>query len=112
MKTIIIARHSAGPHENGTDYCHARAYNQGMCPGVKLAAWLNGLGEDNEFYIKPSKVNPHGVTNVEVRRNWLRGDPHILCANEELVILKAELVQAKRNVTALAKRIRAVENSK
>lgn len=70
VKTLVRARHKAGPLENGGDGCHARWGHGGMCPGVATAAWLNSLGNDNEIFTAR-------YTNGQVRENWLRDSGHI-----------------------------------
>jgi hypothetical protein len=71
MKTLVRASHKPGPLENGADGCHARFGNEGMCPGVEVAEWLNSLGEDHEPY------GNAGKTNGQVRVNWLNSFNHI-----------------------------------
>lgn len=69
MKTLVKEKHS-GRHTNGFGGCHTRWSNDGLCSGVRTAAWLNGLGEDSEPYTKTA-------TCGDVRNNWLRSDDHI-----------------------------------
>lgn len=47
-KTLVICKHEIGPARNGHDGCHARDAEGGLCPGHKIAEWLNGLGDDDE----------------------------------------------------------------
>lgn len=102
MKTIVVAQHSPGPHQNGVGDCYARASNGGMCPGVERAKWLNGLGEDDEPYFT---VHGKVVTNGDVRDNWLKSNHHIVPLQPVLANLQAterrlsaELRQVKRRI--------------
>ena len=70
----VAARHAYGPAENGYGGCHVRWANDGVCSGYARAKWLNELGDDDE----PYRGGTHGVTNLTVRLNWLRGDSHIV----------------------------------
>lgn len=64
--------------------CHTRwSSEQGLCSGVKTAEWLNSLGDDDAVYGKFGLAsNKQTVTIGEVRRNWLRGDSHIMLVDE------------------------------
>jgi hypothetical protein len=89
MKTLVVAKHAAGPAENGHDNCYARAGNNGMCPGLGIADCLNRLGDDDEQYIKwPSGKKRE--TNGDVRRNWLRNNDHIVALEPHVARLTAE----------------------
>lgn len=70
-KTLLKAKHE-GQHINGIGGCHTRWAENGYCVGVRWANWLNSLGADNEqFY------SLKGVTNGDVRKNWLRHTDHL-----------------------------------
>lgn len=107
-KTLVIVKHAPGPMQNGGDGCCARWAEDGMCPGVKLAEWLNGLGDDDAPYTK----RPDGTTRMtcgEVRDNWIRGNTHIVPADAELASALAQVRRANREQAAAAKRLAEVK---
>lgn len=77
-KTLVKANHAEGPLPNGSGGCYARHAEQGRCPGVKVAEWLNALGDDDApYFTNPDPAVPHPTTNGQVRANWLRSFDHI-----------------------------------
>jgi hypothetical protein len=107
-KTIIVARHEPGPATNGHDNCHARTGNNGICPGVGYAEWLNGLGDDDDDYME---LMGHRVTCGMVRDNWLRDNHHIVAKDPLLAKLRAterRLSAELRNIRGDIQRAEAV----
>lgn len=109
-KTLVTAAHEHGPMQNGQGNCFARWGNHGVCPGVERAAWLNGLGEDDEYFIKPTARCPAGTTNGQVRDNYIREMAmcHVVPIMPRLASLKAEerrTAAALRHVRREIKRI-------
>ena len=104
MKTIVSAKHTPGPYDNGVDGCQARAGNQGMCPGVAQAAWLNSLGNDDVWYLKPT-TNVPGTTNLQVRLNWINHFDHLVVADAEMARLLGARLRARKEVAYLTKQI-------
>lgn len=102
-KLLVTAKHPHGPLKNGEGGCHARWGHDGMCPGVEIAAWLNGLGEDDEQYGLLERVR-----NIDVRLNWLRGTDHIVAADAEMEGLKRRERAAQKELRAVRRRIREV----
>jgi hypothetical protein len=107
MKTLVVAKHEHGPATNGHDGCHARFNNDGICPGVAVAAWLNSLGDDEAPYKRT------GRTCGEVRDNWLSGSNHIVAAEPEQAALaatvrdlRAKLAVARRRLTQVSAEVR------
>jgi len=98
-KLLVTAKHVHGPLENGVDGCHARWGNDGMCPGVQTAAWLNGLGEDDEKYAGL------GLRNIDVRLNWLRNYDHIMPVDAVMESLKRREQLARRELRFVQRRI-------
>ena len=77
-KTLVVARHLGGPLPNGADGCYTR-WPHGFCSGVKIAEWLNELGEDGDPY-GPDPLHQaegHIITNGEIRARWLSSSDHI-----------------------------------
>lgn len=93
MKTLVVAKHAVGPAENGADGCHARWGENGMCPGVRIADWLNAMGEDEDIYLKGNPAVPGAVeiTCGQVRENWLRNSGHIVAVNKEQSEIQASI---------------------
>ena len=87
MKTLVVHQHAAGPHVNGRDGCFARSGNFGICPGVKTAAWLNSLDEDDAIYVGH-------VTCGQVRANYLRANAHVVAKDERLARLSERRQEA------------------
>src|SRR5262245_43610528 len=83
-KTLVIPKHDPGPAVNGHDECYARAGNNGECPGVQTAAWLNSIGEDDQQF------GSTDYTCGQVRDNWIKSNNHIQAKDIELARLKAE----------------------
>lgn len=79
-RSLVQPAHVPGPHINSYGGCFARVGHKGMCPGVDLANWLNGLGPDDGTYIT---VRGRRITNLEVRTNWVRGSVHVKWFNEK-----------------------------
>ena len=112
-KTIVVAKHSPGPFQNGVDSCFGRWAEGGMCPGVKLAAWLNGLGEDEEFYIQPNRHSPDGTTNGRVRANWLRdGSNHIVAAEPAIAQAREAKMRAKQSLSIASRNLKILEDAR
>lgn len=107
-KTLVVPRHEPGPAQNGHDGCHARFGNGGMCPGVGYAEWLNGLGDDAAFYIKPTQRCSEGTTNGQVRQNWL-SNAHIVALQPALAALKAEERRTAASLRMVRREIKRVE---
>ena len=82
-KTLVIPAHIVGPKLNGFDGCFARAGNDGICPGLETANWLNALGEDEELFGGLKRT-----TNGMIRDNWLRGIDHIVAQDRRLADLR------------------------
>lgn len=104
-KTIVTAKHQHGPHENGYDGCHARWTEGGMCPGVKMAEWLNALGEDDEIF------GTTRLTNGEVRDNYLRSYRHVTALNPKLAALEAERRDLSARLRQTNARIKQVHDA-
>lgn len=103
-KLLVTAAHPHGPLKNGEGGCHARWADDGMCPGVERAAWLNSLGEDD----KPYGSGSTGLTNLDVRLNWLRGNHHIVAMDATLEGLLRQRQDAKEKLRVTTKRIREI----
>ena len=102
-KTLVAAKHSPGPHENGVDGCHGRLGNGGMCPGVEAARWLNSLGEDDEPFTKQA-------TCGMVRDRHIAASSHLVAVEPKLAELRARarsLAASLRIVKAEIKRYEA-----
>lgn len=112
-KTIVVAAHSLGPFQNGVDGCHGRWAEGGLCPGGKIAAWLNALGEDDELYIKgnPAVAGARDITNGEVRTNWLNGNSHIRALEPERANLIAQKNRLSADLRRVNKRLRYLEKT-
>lgn len=104
MKTLVIATHEHGPMRNGDGGCHARWGHGGLCPGHALAAWLNGLGDDNETYCGR-------FTNGDVRMNWIRGNAHIEAVDRRLADLHSERRRYHASLAIVNREIRRIEKS-
>jgi len=100
-KLLATAKHPCGPLKNGEGGCHARWGNDGMCPGVKTAEWLNGLGEDDEPY-----SSLKNTLNVDVRLNWIRSDDHIAPLDPEMENLKRRERILSKDLREVRKQIR------
>jgi len=87
MKTLVTAKHAAGPAANGYDGCYARVGCAGRCPGLEVAAWLNSLGDDDAPYRSWMQL-----TNGEVRDNYIRWHQHVVAVEPE----RARLIEARR----------------
>jgi len=112
-KSLVVAQHSAGPYVNGTDNCHARVGHGGMCPGVRIAAWLNQLEDDDAFYIAPTSMRPQGVTNLQVRQNYVRnGEQHVVFMDAEMADLVHERTRLKNQLSAISRRIKQLEETR
>lgn len=111
MKTLVTAKHAHGPHVNGYDDCYARWAERGMCPGIKNAAWLNELGEDDEYFILPSPGNPAGITNLAVRLNWLRSNQHLVAVNTGMAALLEERTRLKKALSRVSRQINEMKKS-
>lgn len=109
-KTLVVAMHEPGPAINGHDNCFARACSSGMCPGVKLAEWLNQLGDDKDFYLKPTKLCPQGTTNGQVRDNWLKS-AHIVAVEPTLATLRASERREAASLRHLRRDIKRLEKA-
>lgn len=72
-KTLVKPEHDPGPATNGDGGCHARWGHDGMCPGVRNAAWLNELGEDEEIFHFYG-----GITNFDVRKRHVESGMHVM----------------------------------
>lgn len=106
MKTLVCARHSHGPHENGFDECYGRWATGGMCPGVYTADWLNGLGDDEEPYGLLGRV-----TNGDVRDNWIAGSAHIVPADRQQATLSMEERALRRRLGVVRRRLTEVRKA-
>lgn len=109
MKTVIVPAHEVGPATNGHDGCHARAGHDGLCPGVSLAEWLNGLPNDDEIYCV---ILGDKVSNGQVRDNWLRENTHIVAKEPELAKLRAEERRLSAELRMIKRRIQNVIGGK
>lgn len=96
--TLVSAKHATGVHENGHDGCFARATNGGNCPGEATAQWLNGLGDDDALYTQPTQTHPHGITNGQVRQNYLSNSDHIVAVDPTLARLTARQKMLERDL--------------
>jgi len=95
VTTLATCAHEPGPLKNGEGGCCGRWVNDGMCPGVATAAWLNGLGSDSAPYIGEHTLR----TNFNVRMNYIANDAHVKA-------LDPSLAAARERVVDLAKRFR------
>jgi hypothetical protein len=100
----VTAKHIVGPAQNGHDGCHARLSHSGICPGVKIAEWLNSLGEDDAPYGSLKRV-----TNGEVRDNYLRSDQHVVAVEPERARLLEAQRQAQRSLRIIKQRLRQLD---
>lgn len=109
-KTLVIASHEPGPAVNGHDGCFARGGNNGICPGIQTAEWLNGMGDDEEQYIKweSGKI---GVTNGDVRMNWIRGNSHVTAVDKRLAELHAEERRTAANLRYVRRELRRIKKA-
>lgn len=105
-KTIVAARHEAGPAKNGHDGCHARWGNAGLCPGAQTATWLNALGEDEEPYCGSTRI-----TNGQVRDNYLNGEWHVVAVDPALACLRAEERRTAAALRGVRRRIKDLEKA-
>ena len=103
-KTLVVAKHSPGPHANGYDGCHGRWAEDGMCPGVKAAKWLNELGDDDEQFTQR-------FTNGQVRDNWLKSYGHLVAVDPALANWKAEERRLQASLRLVKKEIRRLETA-
>jgi len=110
-KTLVVAKHEPGPAQNGHDGCCARWANDGMCPGVKNAEWLNALGDDNDLYIRGNEKVPgsHDVTCGQVRTNWIRGNTHVVPMQPRQAALVAEISRLSAELRRAKRELRRVE---
>jgi len=109
MKTLVVASHPGGPHENGFGGCFTRWLN-GFCAGTRQSEWLNSLGEDDELYGGGIiKVNGHRLTNGDVRINWMHAacdckvvplEPKQAALLERQSRLRKELTQVNNQLAA------------
>jgi hypothetical protein len=106
MKTYVTAMHEHGPMINGGDQCYARAGNEGMCPGVKHAEWLNALGEDNEAYSA-------AYTNFEVRMQYVKNAGfHVVAVEPNLSALKTRSVALRKELARIEALIKCIKEEK
>ena len=115
MKTLVAAAHAHGPFENGHDGCHARWSEHGMCPGAKCAVWLNGLGEDDEFFGQNVRNERTGqrMTNGDVRLNYINyPGSHIVPLDREMANLLAEKRRVSAQLRHVNKRIAQLQKAK
>src|SRR6266567_1236152 len=94
-KTLVVARHLGGPLPNGAYECYTR-WPHGFCSGVRVAKWLNELGEDGEPY-GPNPIHQadaHIITNREIRAMWLSSSDHI----KQLEGVEASFVTEKQRI--------------
>lgn len=110
-KSLVTPKHEVGPLPNGTGGCFARTTNNGLCPGVETANWLNALGDDEDFYIRPTVHCPEGTKNIQVRTNWVREGTHVVFVNETLARARAEERRAAANLRSIRKSIRNLERA-
>jgi hypothetical protein len=110
MKTLVAAAHAAGPNQNGHDGCHARCSNGGMCPGVATAQWLNGLGDDSDWYLQPG-ASYAGVTVGTVRGNYIRAHNHIVPLDSTLASLSAQQQRLSAELRVVRKRINELQQA-
>lgn len=108
-KTLIVAKHSPGPHQNGYDGCHARYGCDGMCPGVGIAEWLNKLGDDTDIHIRAGERT---ITVGDVRDNWLRESEHIVAVEPALAKLRAEERRYCASLRMVRKEIKRIEKER
>lgn len=114
-KTIVVAAHAPGPHENGTDGCHARIGYDGMCPGVQTAKWLNNLGPDKSLYGSRKVHNTRTgelLTNGDVRQNYLDGSNHVVAVDPELAKLYASERRTSASLRTIRKEIKRLETAR
>ncbi len=109
MKTLVAAKHhSERGAWNGDGGCHARlGQPDNACPGKDTAAWLNGLGEDDEAY-----GGLKGITCGQVRDNWLRGSDHIIAVFPELARLQASKRRLQGELRLVNKLIKRYEQER
>jgi hypothetical protein len=108
--TLLAPRHGTDVAVNGEGGCHARVANGGRCPGIELAEWLNGLGDDDAPYGKSGART--GTRNIDVRMNWLGHCGHLVAVEPQLAELagvERRLVRELRAVRRRLKALRAVQ---
>lgn len=112
-KTLVAAKHHSNPGaRNGDGGCHGRwANDDGSCPGVKLAEWLNGLGDDDApYYSDAGFARKAGDTTCGmVRDNWLRGSDHIVAVEPRLAQLNAERRRCEANLRYVKREIKRIQ---
>lgn len=117
MITRVIASHAPGPFENGVGGCAARYASKGFCPGVQIAEWLNGLGDDDAPYGGGTVRNPRNpqaiLTNGDVRDNYITaGNCHVKALEPELARLYAERRRTSASLRVVNKEIRRLEKAR
>lgn len=105
MKTLVMAKHAEGKHENGFDGCHARWGSDGHCPGEQVARWLNGLGDDNDAFAGNTTVGT-------VRDRYIKTFGHVVAVDPALAALAAEERRLSAELRIVRKQLRRAQQVK